>query len=379
MIVWIAAASCLLAVVPAVLFVRNLALYAPLPASGQSRPRFSVLIPARNEEANIAAAVRSVLENENADLEVIVLDDASTDRTAEIVRDLAASDARVRLETALPLPAGWCGKQHACHLLAQLARHPLLVFIDADVRLTPDALARMSVFMEQSGAALASGVPLQEMRTFSERLLIPLIHFVMLGFLPIKRMRATSDPACCAGCGQLFIAQREAYMTCGGHSVIRDTLHDGAKLPRVFRAAGFRTDLFDATDIAVCRMFLTNADVWRGLGRNAHEALGSPQLIGPATLLLFGGQILPLCLLIVACLQAPLSAWAVSFSLIGTVAAFLPRLLAVGRFRQPLGSALLHPIGIAALLAIQWFAFFRSLRHRPAVWKGRSYLQAQPT
>ena len=254
MMVWIAAASCLLALFPAVLFLRNLALYAPPPlASGRLRVSCSVLIPARNEESTIANAVRSVLRNQGADFEVIVLDDDSADQTAQIVRALANDDGRVHLATAPPLPAGWCGKQHACHVLAHLAQHPLLIFMDADVRLKPDALTRMSAFMEQSGAALASGVPQQETRTFSERLLIPLIHFVLLGFLPINRMRASRDPVFGAGCGQLFVARREAYHSSGGHSAIRATLHDGPKLARVFRAAGFATDLFDATCIAECR------------------------------------------------------------------------------------------------------------------------------
>jgi glycosyltransferase involved in cell wall biosynthesis len=270
MIAWIAAASCLLALLPAVLFLRNLALYAPPPlANGRVRARCSVLIPARNEESTIANAVRSVLRNQGADFEVIVLDDDSADQTAQIVRALANDDGRVHLATAPPLPAGWCGKQHACHVLAHLAQHPLLIFMDADVRLKSDALARMSAFMEQSGAALASGVPQQETRTFSERLLIPLIHFVLLGFLPINRMRASRDPVFGAGCGQLFVARREAYHSSGGHRAIRATLHDGPKLARVFRAAGFATDLFDATCIAECRMYSTNAEVWRGLARNA--------------------------------------------------------------------------------------------------------------
>jgi hypothetical protein len=241
--------------------------------------------------------------------------------------------------------------------------------MDADVRLKSDALNRMSAFMEQSGAALASGVPRQEMRTFSERLLIPLIHFVLLGFLPINRMRASRDTVFGTGCGQLFIARREAYHSSGGHSVIRATLHDGLKLARVFRAAGFATDLFDATCIAECRMYSTNAEVWRGLAKNAHEGLGSPRLIGPATLLLLGGQILPTCLLLVVCFQRPGLPLVITLLILGTAAAFLPRLMAVVRFRQPLGGALLHPFGIFALLAIQWFGFVRSLCHHPAVWK----------
>lgn len=364
--------SCALAAGPAFLFLRNLWLYAaPPPSSAPALLGGSVLIPARNEEANIARAVRSVLENGDPALELIVLDDSSEDRTAEIVRKIAAEDPRVRLEIAPPLPAGWCGKQHACHVLAQLARHPLLVFMDADVRLKPAALDRLAAFMDRSGAALASGIPQQETRTFSERLLIPLIHFVMLGFLPIGRMRATREPACSAGCGQLFLARRDAYRACGGHAAIAGSLLDGSKLPRVFRTAGFATDLFDATDIAVCRMYTTNEEVWRGLGRFAHEGLGSARLIAPATLLLFGGQVLPPILL--ACCFAVADHRGLAPAAIGTLLAFLPRLVAVRRFVQPLSGALLHPIGIVALLAIQWNAFFRSRRRAVAVWKGRAY------
>ncbi len=362
MIFWLTAASCVLAVIPAALFLRNLALYAPLPRATR-RAYCSVLIPARNEEANIAAALHSILQSENVDLEVIVLDDGSTDRTAEFVR--AIEDPRVRLETAQPLPAGWCGKNFACHQLAALSRHPLLVFMDADVRISrPDSLARLAEFVEQSGASLVSGVPREETRGLTEKLIIPLIHFVLLGFLPIERMRKSTDPRFAAACGQILAVRRDAYERTGGHATIANRIHDAVALTRTFRAHGFTTDLFDATDTFHCRMYPRAADVWHGFAKNAHEGLGSPQLILPATLLLLGGQVLPLVLLALA---------PSLLAVIATAAAYLPRLIAVTRFRQSILGALLHPIGICALVAIQWFAFLRSLRKRPAIWKGRAY------
>ena len=158
--------------------------------------------------------------------------------------------------------------------------------------------------------------------------------------------------------------------------MIRETLHDGVKLPRLFRRNGFHTGLFDATDVASCRMYRTNGEVWRGLGKNATEGLAAPLTIAPMSLLLFGGPVLPFLLLAVL----P----ALSFS--GTVAviaalflAWLPRLVAVVRFRQPFGSAVLHPLGVLALLAIQWFALARHCFGKPAVWKGRSYGAAPKT
>lgn len=364
-----------LAAIPCGLFLVNLLVYRPLPRSSrrqESEPlnSLSVLIPARNEEQNIRATLEAVLANRDCDFEVIVLDDHSTDRTPEIVSEFAARDPRVRLEAAPILPAGWCGKQHACHVLARSARNPLLVFIDADVHLAPDALARMGNFMQRSDAALASGVPRQELGTFSERLLIPQIHFVLLGFLPMHAMRWTKLPAFSAGCGQLFIARRDAYEQTGGHAMIRSTLHDGVKLPRLFRRCGFHTELFDATDLASCRMYHTNGETWRGLGKNATEGLAAPATILPMTAVLLGGQVLPFVLIAFA---AKLTTMQFTFVVIACALAYVPRLLASWKFRQPIGGALLHPLGVIALLAIQWLALARRFAGKPSAWKGRVY------
>lgn len=364
--------ACMLSCVPAALFLQNLALYRPLPPAGLCHRRCSVLIPARNEERNIAAALEAVLRCDAIDFEVIVLDDGSTDRTAEIVRAYAVRDSRVRLHFSAPLPPGWCGKNHACHQLASLAAHPLLVFLDADVRVTrPDALARLAEFMETGKVAFASGVPHEETRTLLEQLIIPLIHFVLLGFLPLARMRAGTDPRFAAACGQLIAVRRDAYLQAGGHAAIAATLHDGLNLCRRFREHGFATDLFDATDTFRCRMYHSAAEVWQGFAKNACEALADPRLIVPSTLLLLGGQVLPLCLLLAT--PSTTTRLAAAFA---TIAAFLPRLIAVVRFRQPLPGALLHPVGITIFVAIQWYAFLRSLRGRPSTWKGRAYAPA---
>ena len=356
------------------MFRRNLILYAPPPAAlpvDSAGAAVSILIPARDEEGVIGPAVEAALASKGIDVEVVVLDDGSADRTAAIVREIAARDPRARLETAPPLPDGWCGKQHACAVLASHARKPLLLFIDADVRLAPDGAARAVAFLETSGAALVSGVPRQETVTFLERLLLPLIHWVLLGFLPMARMRQSRHPAYGAGCGQLFLASREGYDKAGGHTAIRASLHDGLALPRAFREAGLATDLFDATRVATCRMYRNAGEVWRGLAKNAHEGLATPGKIVPITLLFLAGQVLPPILLVLAAVRA-LPAVLLTAG-IGTVALYLPRLAAVGRFRQPLDGALLHPLGVLVFLAIQWTAFGRRLLGRPAGWKGRMY------
>lgn len=386
---------CILSVAPCGLFLLNLKLYRRTDraarrkrrsslegkpqdrqsaiAAGSQEDAVSVLIPARDEERNIRGAIAAVLANRDLNLELIVLDDHSTDGTTKIVLEMARRDSRLRLERAPLLPGGWCGKQHACAVLARHARHPYYVFLDADVRLAPDALRRMVAFVREKNVALASGVPFQKLGTFSEWLLLPLIHFVLLAFLPIRRMRQTNAPECSAGCGQIFIAHRDAYLACGGHANIRDSLHDGIQLPRLFRKAGFGTDLFDATDLATCRMFHSDGEVWRGLARNATEGLAAPKMILPMTILLLGGQVLPFLLL---AFSFSLSWMQIAPALLAVTFALLPRLIASRRFRQPVLSALLHPFGVIGLLGIQWYAFLGSLSGRPRQWRGRVYQSA---
>ena len=148
-------------------------------------------------------------------------------------------------------------------------------------------------------------------------------------------MRASRDPAFAAGCGQLFLARRARYEQIGGHAAVRTSLHDGLTLPRAFRQAGLSTDLCDATDVASCRMYRSAREVWFGLAKNATEGLASPRLIGPATLFLLGGQVLPLVLLVVA--GVTLDAVAAVPAALGTILLYYPRVAGISRFRQPMG------------------------------------------
>ena len=372
---WLALLALPLAALPALLTAFNLRLFGRAPsATGKGLPSVSVLVPARDEAGVIGRLAAAVLASRGIDLELVILDDDSRDATAAIVADLAASDRRVRLVRGLPLPAGWCGKQHACWQLAAAARHDILLFLDADVTLAPDGVARAVAFLEERGVDLASGFPRQETGCLLDWLLLPLIHFVLLGYLPLAIARSDNRPGLAAGCGQLFVTRKEAYRACGGHAAIRASLHDGIKLPRAYRAAGLSTDLFDAGDIASCRMYATDRDVLRGLGKNATEGIAAPGSIVPFTLLLAGGSILPV-IVVASGLATGWRGWpwwAVAASLVAAVVSWLPRCLAVARFGQSISSALAHPVGVAVFLVIQWTALVRRLLGLRTSWRGRS-------
>jgi hypothetical protein len=189
----------------------------------------------------------------------------------------------------------------------------------------------------------------------SEKLIIPLIHFLLLGFLPLWQMRRSTAPSLGAGCGQLIAIRRDAYEQAGGHAAIRASLHDGVMLPRACRRAGIMTDLFDPTDIATCRMYCGAGEVWQGFSKNAAEGMATPASLPVWTILLAGGQVLPFVLLPLAILTgAPLGAKvaaAVAASLV-----WIARFALAIRFRQSWLGAALHPFGIVFLLALQWSA-----------------------
>ncbi|SEC09077.1 glycosyltransferase [Terriglobus roseus] len=378
-------ASAVCAAIPAVMTVVNLREYRePSAITSDGLPAVTVIIPARNEAGGIAACVGGVLASSKVDLQLLVVDDASTDDTAEIVRGMAAQDARLKLIASVALPAGWNGKQHACWQGAQAANTPLLCFLDADVRLHPDALARTVTQMVRERAALLSGFPRQITRTWLEKLLIPLIHFVLLGLLPMRGLRCTTKPAYAAGCGQFLLVDREAYNRSGGHAAIRHTMHDGLLLPRLLRSNGYTTRLADLTHLAECRMYTTAAATWNGLSKNATEGIAAPARIVPMTLLLGLGQVLPLPLLwlawerttfIIPFLGPPIRIGMapVWWSVVALLLSYLPRVVNAVRYRQSWLGALLHPVGVALLLVLQWVALARKLLGRPATWKSRAY------
>ncbi|WOI57742.1 glycosyltransferase family 2 protein [Palleronia sp. LCG004] len=333
-------------------------------------PAISVLLPARDEARNIGPALDAVLANRDVDLEVIVLDDGSTDGTDRIVSERAAADPRIRLLRGDDLPKGWAGKQYACDRLGRAARNEILFFVDADVRIAPDCLSRMAGHLEARDLDLLSGFPRQRTETLAEKLTIPKIFVLLLGYLPLPFARTSDNPGFAAGCGQMMMVRRAAYERAGGHEAIRFTMHDGLLLPRLLRTSGARTDLIDATPLATCRMYETWDEIWSGFGKNAAEGMAKPVALPVWTLLLGGGHVLPYLLVPLSILTGNGLAFLVSLAAL--VLVFSARLATAIKVRQSLISVLLHPVGICIVLAIQWNALVGAGRGRRS-WRGRSY------
>ncbi|MBR0652167.1 glycosyltransferase [Roseomonas terrae] len=350
-----------LAALPAAIGLVNLLLLRAPRGGGSPDTVVSILVPARDEAASIATCVEAALAQQGVAIEVIVMDDASTDGTPAIVTAIATRDDRLRLLTAPALPLGWSGKMHACARLAEAARGTHLLFIDADVTLAQGTAAALSGHAQAHRLGLVSGVPRQRIGTLGEGLTVPIISLLMVGYLPGGGRAFTRFRSLAAGCGQMMLVERRAYDAAGGHAAIRATLHDGLMLPRRFRATGHRTELVAGAGLATCRMYRGIAEAWRGFLKNAREGMATPFGLPVWTMLLAGGHLWPFLLLPDA---RAIAALALIFGL---------RLAVTLRAREPLWTVPLHPFAVVVALGIQWTALVRALLGRHEGWKGRAY------
>jgi cellulose synthase/poly-beta-1,6-N-acetylglucosamine synthase-like glycosyltransferase len=354
-----------LAAIPFALTLMNLSTLSATPRHApHGHVLVSILIPARNEAKNIGPALDAALGSMGAPVEILVMDDGSTDATPDIVRAYAARDTRVRLLTAPPLEEGWTGKIHACHHLSEAARGTHFLFVDADVRLGSDAAALLAGHAQATDSGLVSAVPRQIMITLGELLTVPTINLLLLGYLPMGFMRLSRDPGLGAACGQLMLVEREAYRASGGHAAIRARIHDGIQLARLLRRKGIMTDLVSGERLATCRMYAGFDEAWTGFAKNAHEGMATPVALPIWTMLLLGGHVLPFMLLPFAP-TLPL-ACAASLSLV-------TRTLVSVATRENPWSIPLHPFTTLVGLAIQWSVLLRIGNARRAGWKGRLY------
>ncbi|HVZ76639.1 MAG TPA: glycosyltransferase family 2 protein [Gemmatimonadaceae bacterium] len=344
-------------------------------------PLVSVVIPARNEARNIERCVRSVLGTTYPNVEVIVVNDHSTDGTGDIAQRIAQGDARLAVLENPDLPAGWFGKQWACRTGAERARGEILLFADADTWHAPDLLGRAVNAMRARGADLMSVAGWQELGTFWERVVQPQV-FVMLaarygGTESVSRARKAEDVI---ANGQCLFVRREAYDALGGHEAVRGKVAEDLALAQLFWRSGRRVALVLGLDQLGTRMYTSLGELVRGWQKNVFAGgresvpLGA---LGRAVypFVLIATPLAPL-LPVLALLLSPLGvvSGAVTLWAAVCVAAGLAFWVGVYRFqRAPLWYALLYPLGCAVLLYI---ATTSVLRGRRVGWKGREYQAA---
>ena len=343
----------------AVLLTAHTALNAALlrvPTARTTGARVSVLLPVRDEAARVEPCLRSLLAQEGVDLEVVVLDDGSTDGTADVVRRVVDGDPRVRLLTGRPLRAGWLGKPHACQQLAEAAASTsdVLVFVDADVVLAPHAVAATVALLEQTGLDLLSPYPRQEAPGMTA-LVQPLLQWSWLAFLPLRLAERSARPSLSAANGQLLAVRRSAYDRTGGHAAVHDQVVEDVELLRALKRTGGTGGVCDGTALATTRMYGS----WDELVDGYTKSLWTLPL--PTVGLLALLYVVPA----VAALRGSRAGRA------AYVAGVAGRVVSARRTGGPVAASVAHPVSVAAfcLLAL------RSRLHRRRgrlTWKGRA-------
>lgn len=359
------------AAIPAGITVFNLFAWPRGRPGFRTVPAISVCIPARNEEREIEGCVRAVLACEPGPAEVVVLDDNSTDRTPDILARLAAEDDRVRVARHDgPLPGGWVGKVHACHLLQQHARYDTLVFVDADTRLRPHGIARLADLARGHGASAVSAMPHQQMGTAFESLMMPLLHLTYTAWLPMPLVYLTHDERFLAANGQVVWLDRSALDDIGGFAAIRSEIVDDMALMRRFKRRRHRVVFADGVQIASTRMYQGAADLWKGFSKNAFEGIGGR--VGAmlaVQALYFTSFVAPYVALLFGLLGVEAWLWP---GVIGVAANVTTRTLLAVRYGHGLASVVLHPFAVTlfcGLLVNSW----RWYRADQVQWRGRVY------
>lgn len=342
-------------------------------------PLVSVVVPARDEARSIARCVRSILDSRYAPLELLVVDDHSTDGTADVARQAAAGDPRFRLLRPAELPAGWMGKQWACAAGAAAARGALLCFTDADTTHSPDLLARGVGALVARRDGLLSVVGRQELGGFWERVTQPLVLAVLAGrYGGTERVTRSSRVADKIANGQWLLVRRDAYDAAGGHGAVRDRVSEDLALAQRVFAVGFPVSLLLAPRQLATRMYTSLGALVAGWRKNFYAGGREGTRTGSLERALFPLFLLfPPLLLLLPPVLFLLGALALVAPPAWTPLALAAALLAVGHTYRRCGVsrlyALVYPAGAAVLLVIVVQAIARGRR---VSWKGRDYLSA---
>jgi chlorobactene glucosyltransferase len=334
-------------------------------------PRFSVLVPARNEEDNIATCVEGLLAQDYPDFQLIVLDDNSTDKTWQILDQFASQDQRLKLIKGKPLPGDWLGKHWACHQLAEAADGELYLFVDADTVHAPDMLRCTAAAMEGEDAALISALPRQKVVTWSEMLSIPAFYLGMLCGVPMGLTRLQRNPLLFACLGQFLVFRKAAYAASGGYAAVRQNVVDDLAIGRRIHAMGLRYRLLDGNGQVSCRMYSNFDQVWKGLTKSTFATFNfDPFFLILMQLLILAIFVCPLVVLIIAVAQ-PLIAWPVA-AMSGLAIILALILWAIGNYRFHFPQRVLFFYFLSAIFmtAVSVASMVLTIQGK-ALWKGR--------
>lgn len=323
-------------------------------------PKISILIPARNEEDNIGKLLKCLQEQDYPEFEIIVCDDHSSDNTEEILSWYSGEDKRIHSFLGEKLPENWLGKNFACHQLAQKASGKYLIFLDADVELSPNAFTKAVAFFQEKKLSLLSLFPQQQMNSLAELSSVPVMNWILQSLLPMILVRTTKFPSLSAANGQFMMFETSEYQRNQWHEQVRNKNVEDILLARMIKSQGLKIAVLLGNRDVYCRMYRSWKEAIVGFSRNMHEYFGGKRFV-----MLFYWLLIILGPMIVWI------NWGLDFLGIMILLILLNRMLVAWASRQNIAwSVLLHPVQMASFSAIVFYNLYRRIK-KDTEWKGR--------
>ncbi|MGE4584162.1 MAG: glycosyltransferase family 2 protein [Sphaerochaeta sp.] len=339
----------------------------------------TIAVPARNEEAMIERCVRSLMQQSYANLEILVLDDNSTDHTATIVRNLQKEDARIRLITGKSLQPGWGGKIYAMQQLFEASNGKFVLFTDADTVHEPSSVSYGLGILEKTQASMLSGYPRQQAKTLGIEMLVSAMLFNPTLFVPFRFQERWQFPIFAMAIGQYLLVKREALEAFGGFISLKTEICDDVGLARLCARNGFKQVFAPLKDHVSCEMFSSFGQAWHGLERSINGVV-KQGLIGFVLILAIVGVLLllsssPIIAVVYAVFLTLGNAHSYSlpflFTLLGSVLLFSSWARAASYFGFSKKCGRLGLVTILLVVAMYLHGYHIRKSGRGFAWKGR--------
>jgi len=339
----------------------------------KAKPLISVLIPARNEEDNIKRCINSLLKQDYENLEILVLDDGSTDRTVEIVSRLAKKDARIRLYYGKPLARGWLGKSYACQQLAGYAKGQYLLFVDADTLHFPTSVSSAVACLLKYKVDALSVFAKQIMVTLHERMIIPFGNFMIMGFMPLALIRRSRRAIFCTAIGQFMLFKREVYEAIGGHESVKGKILEDVIISKQVKRCGYKFMIFDGSNNLYCRMYHNFSEIVSGYSKVLFSSFDySVTMISTAIVLIAAIYLMPFIMLPLGIIFDWQQIY-VNIITLQIIFILITRIMLSIRFRMKAADILLYPLSVIYLLSLAVNSVLQFKFNIGVCWKGRTY------
>ena len=340
----------------------------------KSPPLASILIPARNEEFNIKRCITSLLKQDYPNIEILVLDDNSSDTTSSVVKQLEEKDSRVKLIIGKPLISGWLGKSYACWQLSKHAKGEYLFFTDADTLHFKNSISNILGCLIKNNLDALSAIPRQIMVTLHERMVVMWVHFGILSLMPLLPVKISKNPLFSTANGQCLLFKNSVYRKIGGHKSIKNKILEDIHISKQVKRHGYKFMIFDGSRNIHCKMYRSFGELITGFSKFMLAAFGNNVLTLAVVIFIVSALFLfPFILLPLGTLLFNWSGSIINLIIIQIFIILIMRIIMAIRLKSRVIDCFLHPLSMIYIILICINSVLQARFGEGVRWKDRRY------